>query len=121
MMQRFDKVPQPRYVNFFAAFLAAEKGATRADAIAACFNAASLSIETELSNGDKFFGKCGHYGVGNLTEHPAKSLGSKFQTRSTSPKHRTGAFRGGEVPEPDEHDHNMNKAQISKLLNLTRH
>jgi SAP domain-containing new25 len=34
-MQRFDKVPQPRYVNFFAAFLAAEKGATRSDAIAA--------------------------------------------------------------------------------------
>ena len=34
-MERFEKVPQVRYVNFLAEFLAAEKGATRADAIAA--------------------------------------------------------------------------------------
>jgi hypothetical protein len=33
-MERFEKVPQPRYINFVAEFLAAEKG-TRADAIAA--------------------------------------------------------------------------------------
>jgi hypothetical protein len=34
-MERFEKVPQVRYVNFLAEFLAAEKGATRADGIAA--------------------------------------------------------------------------------------
>ena len=34
-LERFEKVPQPRYVNFVAEFLAAEKNATRADAIAA--------------------------------------------------------------------------------------
>src|ERR1051325_7286588 len=34
-LERFDKVPHPRYINFVAAFLAAEKSGTRADAIAA--------------------------------------------------------------------------------------
>jgi hypothetical protein len=34
-MERFEKVPHDRYINFVAAFLAGEKGATRADAIAA--------------------------------------------------------------------------------------
>ena len=34
-MERFAKVPHGRYVNFLAAFLAAEKGATRREAIAA--------------------------------------------------------------------------------------
>ena len=34
-LERFEKVPQPRYVNFVAEFLATEKNATRADAIAA--------------------------------------------------------------------------------------
>ena len=34
-MERFEKIPQDRYCNFFAAFLAARKGATRAEAIAA--------------------------------------------------------------------------------------
>jgi hypothetical protein len=34
-MERFKKVPHVRYINFLAEFLAAEKGATRADAIAA--------------------------------------------------------------------------------------
>ena len=34
-MQRFAKVPHGRYINFVAAFLAADKGATRAEAIAA--------------------------------------------------------------------------------------
>lgn len=32
---RFEKIPQDRYINFLAEFLATEKGATRADAIAA--------------------------------------------------------------------------------------
>jgi hypothetical protein len=34
-MERFEKVPQVRYINFLAEFFAAEKGATRAEAIAA--------------------------------------------------------------------------------------
>jgi len=34
-VERFAKIPQDRYINFVAAFLAAEKGVTRADAIAA--------------------------------------------------------------------------------------
>jgi len=34
-MQRFERVPQVRYVNFVAEFLEAEKAATRAEAIAA--------------------------------------------------------------------------------------
>ena len=34
-MQRFEKVPHGRYINFLAEFLATEKGATRAKAIAA--------------------------------------------------------------------------------------
>lgn len=34
-VERFDKVPHGRYINFVAEFLATEKGTTRADAIAA--------------------------------------------------------------------------------------
>jgi hypothetical protein len=34
-MERFDRIAQPRYINFVAEFLAAEKNATRSDAIAA--------------------------------------------------------------------------------------
>src|SRR5262249_43195584 len=34
-LERFEKVPHVRYVNFVAEFLAAEEGAKRADAIAA--------------------------------------------------------------------------------------
>ena len=34
-LERFEKVPHGRYINFVAAFLAAEMGCTRSDAIAA--------------------------------------------------------------------------------------
>jgi hypothetical protein len=34
-VQRFDKIPHGRYINFVAAFLSAETGSTRSDAIAA--------------------------------------------------------------------------------------
>ena len=34
-MERFEKIPHVRYINFLAEFLAEQKGATRADAIAA--------------------------------------------------------------------------------------
>jgi SAP domain-containing new25 len=49
-MQRFDKVPQPRYVNFFAAFLAAEKGATRSDAIAAWAKLKAMDIPKDYGS-----------------------------------------------------------------------
>ena len=49
-MQRFDKVPQPRYVNFFAAFLAAEKGATRSDAIAAWAELKTMDIPKDYAS-----------------------------------------------------------------------
>jgi hypothetical protein len=34
-IEKFAKIPQPRYINFVAEFLANERGVTRADAIAA--------------------------------------------------------------------------------------
>lgn len=43
-LERFDKVPQPRYINFVAEFLAAEKSATRADAIAAWAELKTMDI-----------------------------------------------------------------------------
>jgi SAP domain-containing protein len=43
-MERFDKIPQPRYINFVAAFLAAEKGCTRSDAIAAWAELKTMDI-----------------------------------------------------------------------------
>jgi hypothetical protein len=43
-MPRFEKVPQDRYVNFVAAFLAAEKGATHAKAIAAWTEVKELDV-----------------------------------------------------------------------------
>lgn len=49
-MQRFDKVPQPRYVNFFAAFLASEKGATRSDAIAAWAKLKAMDIPKDYAS-----------------------------------------------------------------------
>jgi len=42
-MDRFEKVPHGRYVNFVAEFLAAEKG-TRADAIAAWTDAKAMDV-----------------------------------------------------------------------------
>jgi len=43
-MPRFDKVPHGRYVNFVAAFLAAEKGATRSDAVAAWWALKAMDV-----------------------------------------------------------------------------
>jgi SAP domain-containing new25 len=43
-MERFDKVPQDRYINFVAEFLAAEKSGTRADAIAAWAELKTMDI-----------------------------------------------------------------------------
>jgi hypothetical protein len=43
-VETFAKIPQDRYVNFVAAFLAAEQGATRADAIAAWTELKTMDI-----------------------------------------------------------------------------
>ncbi len=43
-MQRFEKVPHGRYINFVADFLAADNGATRAEAIAAWTELKELDV-----------------------------------------------------------------------------
>jgi hypothetical protein len=43
-IERFDKVPHGRYINFVAAFLAAEKNGTRSDAIAAWTELKTMAI-----------------------------------------------------------------------------
>jgi len=42
--ERFEKIPHGRYINFVAEFLAAEKGATRRDAIAAWTELKELDV-----------------------------------------------------------------------------
>lgn len=49
-MPRFDRVPQPRYVNFVAAFLEAENGATRAEAIAAWHELKALELPKDYTS-----------------------------------------------------------------------
>ena len=48
-MERFDKVPHPRYVNFVAAFLAAKSG-TRSDAIAAWHELKTMDIPKDYAS-----------------------------------------------------------------------
>ncbi|HXI26498.1 MAG TPA: hypothetical protein VNG71_21770 [Pyrinomonadaceae bacterium] len=48
-MERFDKVPQPRYVNFIAEFLAAKSG-TRSDAIAAWAELKTMDIPKDYAS-----------------------------------------------------------------------
>jgi hypothetical protein len=43
-MERFEKVPHPRYVNFVADFLKADKRATRKEAIAAWAELKELDV-----------------------------------------------------------------------------
>jgi hypothetical protein len=49
-MQRFEKIPQPRYINFVADFLAADKGATRAEAIAAWTELKELPVRKDYAS-----------------------------------------------------------------------
>ena len=49
-MQRFEKVPHVRYINFVAEFLAAEKGGTRADAIAAWTALKELDVRKDYAS-----------------------------------------------------------------------
>jgi hypothetical protein len=43
-VERFDRVPHPRYINFVAEFLAGEKNGTRSDAIAAWAELKTMDI-----------------------------------------------------------------------------
>ena len=49
-MERFEKIPHRRYINFVAAFLAAEKGATRAAAIAAWVELKALDVPKDYAS-----------------------------------------------------------------------
>jgi hypothetical protein len=49
-LQRFKKVPQVRYINFVADFLAAGKGATRAEAIAAWNELKELDVPKDYAS-----------------------------------------------------------------------
>jgi hypothetical protein len=52
-MQRFDKVPHGRYINFVAAFLAAEKSGTRSDAIAAWAELKAMDVPKDYASWTK--------------------------------------------------------------------
>jgi SAP domain-containing new25 len=47
---RFEKIPHGRYINFVAAFLAAEKGATRTEAIAAWTEVKKLDVPKDYAS-----------------------------------------------------------------------
>ena len=49
-MERFEKIPQPRYINFVAEFLAAERGVTRAEAIAAWTEVKKLDVSKDYAS-----------------------------------------------------------------------
>jgi hypothetical protein len=48
--RRFEKIPHGRYINFVAEFLAAEKGATRAEAIAAWTEVKKLDVPKDYAS-----------------------------------------------------------------------
>jgi hypothetical protein len=49
-MELFEKVPHGRYINFVADFLAADKGATRAEAIAAWAKLKELDVPKDYAS-----------------------------------------------------------------------
>jgi len=49
-VERFDKVPHGRYINFVAAFLAAEKNGTRAGAIAAWAELKAMDVPKDYAS-----------------------------------------------------------------------
>jgi hypothetical protein len=49
-LERFDKVPHVRYINFVAAFLAAEKSGSRSDAIAAWAELKTMEIPKDYAS-----------------------------------------------------------------------
>ena len=57
-MERFDKIPHGRYINFVADFLAAEKNRTRSDAIAAWAELKKMDIPKDYASWINAQGKC---------------------------------------------------------------
>ena len=49
-VERFEKVPHGRYINFVAAFLAAEKGSKRSDAIAAWSELKTMDVPKDYES-----------------------------------------------------------------------
>jgi hypothetical protein len=49
-MERFEKIPHGRYINFVAEFLAAAKGVTRAEAIAAWTELKELDVPKDYAS-----------------------------------------------------------------------
>jgi hypothetical protein len=49
-VERFEKIPHGRYINFVSELLAAEKGSTRAEAIAAWFELKKLDIPKDYAS-----------------------------------------------------------------------
>jgi SAP domain-containing new25 len=49
-MERFEKIPHVRYINFVAEFLAADNGATRAEAIAAWTKLKELDVPKDYAS-----------------------------------------------------------------------
>jgi hypothetical protein len=49
-MERFEKIPHGRYINFVAEFLAADKGATRAQALAAWTELKELDVPKDYAS-----------------------------------------------------------------------
>jgi SAP domain-containing new25 len=49
-MERFDRIPHGRYINFVAEFLGAEKGATRARAIAAWWKLKRMDVSKDYAS-----------------------------------------------------------------------
>ncbi len=49
-MERFEKIPHGRYINFVAEFLAAEEGSTRAEAIAAWTEIKGLDVPKDYAS-----------------------------------------------------------------------
>jgi len=56
-MERFEKIPHGRYINFVAAFLAADNGGTRAEAIAAWTELKELDVPKNYASWIKARGK----------------------------------------------------------------
>jgi len=52
-LEAFEKIPQDRYINFVAEFLAKEKGATRADAIAAWSQLKTMDVPKSYASWSK--------------------------------------------------------------------
>ena len=49
-MERFERIPQVRYINFVADFLEADPGATRAEAIAAWTALKALDVPKDYAS-----------------------------------------------------------------------